>query len=92
MEWRGPEVANDFEMVLFRRFPELVRAKRLLVQSGAVAAALTGSGSAVFALFDEATQARNAARNFGGAKWRVFLSHTISRREYQAGFPVLPQG
>lgn len=43
-------VRNDFEPVIFRKYPALARARELLLRHGAYAAALSGSGSTVYGL------------------------------------------
>ncbi len=45
-------IKNDFEEFLFPMFPDLERYKNALYSSGAVYAAMTGSGSALFGIFD----------------------------------------
>jgi 4-diphosphocytidyl-2-C-methyl-D-erythritol kinase len=50
-EWRN-YLFNDFEPTVFRRFPELVKIKSDLYAEGAVYASLTGTGSAVYGIFD----------------------------------------
>ena len=49
-EWDGVLV-NDFEETVFARHPELAAIKRSLYDSGAVYASMSGSGSALFALY-----------------------------------------
>jgi len=44
-------VVNDFEHEVFQRFPVLPKLKQALYNEGAVYAAMTGSGSAMFGLF-----------------------------------------
>jgi 4-diphosphocytidyl-2-C-methyl-D-erythritol kinase len=77
----GP-AENDFEQVVFARWPELARLKRQLIRAGAETASLTGSGSAVFALFDSArTLARAAGLIPRG--WKQYSTRTLSRPEYR---------
>ena len=49
-EWDGILV-NDFEETVFAKFPELAAIKRSLYDSGAVYASMSGSGSALFAIY-----------------------------------------
>jgi 4-diphosphocytidyl-2-C-methyl-D-erythritol kinase len=51
---------NDFETSVFQRHPEIEKLKEVLYQSGAIYAAMSGSGSSVFGLFTN----ENAAMNF----------------------------
>jgi len=71
---------NDFESAVFRNHPEILAAVRKLRRLGAKPAGMTGSGSAVFGLFQTAEETRAAA-----AKWpagRAFPVRFVSRRQY----------
>jgi 4-diphosphocytidyl-2-C-methyl-D-erythritol kinase len=78
---QGSELANDFEPVVFSRYPRLARLKRALLRRGAREAALAGSGSAVFGIFPSPAQARRAAIGFPND--RVFVAETLSRKQYR---------
>jgi 4-diphosphocytidyl-2-C-methyl-D-erythritol kinase len=78
----GEPAENDFERVVFARWPELARLKRQLIRAGAETASLTGSGSAVFALFDSAQQLLYAAQ-FVRVGWQKVRTRTLRRHEYQ---------
>ena len=49
-EWRG-RVVNDFELNIFRTYPEIGEIKMGLYEAGAVYASLSGSGSTVYGIF-----------------------------------------
>lgn len=49
-EWDGILV-NDFEETVFAKYPELATIKQSLYESGAVYASMSGSGSALFAVY-----------------------------------------
>jgi len=49
-EWKGLLV-NDFETTVFAKFPRLAEIKQSLYEGGAVYAAMSGSGSAFYALY-----------------------------------------
>ena len=51
-EWKGLLV-NDFETTVFKSHPELEAIKKSLYDSGAVYAAMSGSGSAIFGIYKE---------------------------------------
>ena len=46
-------LVNDFEMPVFDKYPEIKMIKETLYQQGAVFAAMSGSGSTVFGLFEQ---------------------------------------
>ena len=80
LDW-GP-AQNDFEQVVFAKWPELAQLKRRLIQAGAETASLTGSGSAVYAVF-ESTRRLVRTSKIIPEGWRSFRSRTLSRAEYQ---------
>ena len=49
-EWKG-RLVNDFEATVFKAHPELAAIKQSLYDSGAIYASMSGSGSALFALY-----------------------------------------
>lgn len=72
------QMENDLEKVVFSLYPELDSIKKRLFDAGAAAAALTGSGSCVFGLFEDAVGLERAAREFPAATPSRFLA----RAEY----------
>ena len=75
-------VRNDFEAAWGPSHPEIAAIRRELVSAGAVAAGLSGSGSAVFGLFTSEAGAREArgklsAGDEGGKGRRVFVARSI---------------
>jgi len=73
-------ISNDFEAPVFSRHPRLREIRDGLLQGGAAAAALAGSGSAVFGVFRNPAQARRAARNF--PEDTTFVAETLGREKY----------
>lgn len=51
-EWQG-RVTNDFETTVFARHPAIREVKERMLAAGALYASMSGSGSAVFGLFEE---------------------------------------
>ena len=77
----GP-AENDFEQVVFAKWPELARLKSRLLRAGAEIASLTGSGSALYAVFASARKLARASKLIPRG-WQVFLTRTLPRAEYQ---------
>ncbi len=50
-EWKD-QVVNDFEKPVFTRFPVIGKIRNKLYESGAVYASMSGSGSAVYGIFE----------------------------------------
>jgi 4-diphosphocytidyl-2-C-methyl-D-erythritol kinase len=80
LHW-GP-AENDFERVVFARWPELARLKRLLIRAGAEIASLTGSGSAVYSIFESTRPLLHASKLIPKG-WLKFRSRTLSRADYR---------
>ena len=64
--WRR-EIANDFEAPICARYPAVAQARDALRAAGAGYAAMSGSGSAVFGVFEDAGHAREVAERLGSA-------------------------
>ena len=80
--WKvGPiALVNARQDPVARRHAAITEIVGALARAGARAAAMTGSGSAVFGLFGEA-QAPRAARRLQRPDWLVLVSRTLARRE-----------
>jgi 4-diphosphocytidyl-2-C-methyl-D-erythritol kinase len=77
----GPvALLNDLEAPARRRHPGIGEAIEACLDAGARAAAMTGSGSAVFGVFSESA-APKAARRLRRPGWLVLATRTLSRRE-----------
>jgi 4-diphosphocytidyl-2-C-methyl-D-erythritol kinase len=75
---------NDFEEVVFDRHEGLRQIKEQLVRFGARPAAMTGSGSAVFGIFAEASQLERAKNSFPDKA--VLPISFISRAQYRSAW------
>lgn len=73
---------NDLESPVIRHHPAIGRLRQSLLDAGAAAAAMSGSGSAVFGLFDRHDAARRTARDLARPGWLAVNTRTLSRREY----------
>lgn len=73
---------NDLEAPVAARHPEIARIVRRLGWFGAASASMSGSGSAVFGLFEDEQAARAAGRGLAAANRRVIVTRTIDRRRY----------
>lgn len=80
--WASGPVAlvNDLQAPVASRHPAVEEMIAACVRQGALAAAMSGSGSAVFGVFAEAV-ARRAVAGLQRPDWLVLLTRTISRRE-----------
>ena len=82
--WRAHpgRLRNDLEEPVVARHPAIGEAVARLRAAGAVRAAMTGSGSAVFGLFESTAAAARARRAAGGAGWRTTLTQTVDASAY----------
>ncbi|NGM61872.1 4-(cytidine 5'-diphospho)-2-C-methyl-D-erythritol kinase [Sphingobacterium sp. SGG-5] len=51
-EWKY-HIVNDFELGIFQKYPHIEKIKYTLYEKGALYAAMSGSGSAIFGIFEE---------------------------------------
>jgi len=80
---RAAQMINDLEPPVVRRHPEIVPLKTALRDAGAVAAAMSGSGSAVFGLFRSRAAAAACIKPLTRAGTTAFLTRTLSRVQYE---------
>ena len=73
---------NDLEPAVGRHHPTIGRIKQALLGAGAAYAAMSGSGSAVFGLFERADAAKRTAADLSRPGWVVVCTRTLTRREY----------
>jgi 4-diphosphocytidyl-2-C-methyl-D-erythritol kinase len=76
---------NDFEPAFFQHFPELRKVKADWLATGAVMAGLTGSGSALFGLFEHRRELARAVSRAAGLNLRFIQTHTLRRAAYHSG-------
>ena len=85
----GDGFGNDFERVVAARHPEIRRIRERLLRLGATVARMSGSGSAVFGLFETAPHARRAAAQLQRPDWTVVQTRTIRRAPKQREFAAM---
>jgi 4-diphosphocytidyl-2-C-methyl-D-erythritol kinase len=74
---------NDLEAAVAARYPEIARVARALRRQGSRHAAMSGSGSAVFGLFERRPDAVHAAAALKARGHRALVSRTLNRSTYQ---------
>jgi 4-diphosphocytidyl-2-C-methyl-D-erythritol kinase len=75
-------IENDFERVVFPKYPELREVKSVLVRAGAVYASLSGSGSATYGLFASREAAEKAAVRLRRDAIPAAATTTLTRPQY----------
>jgi 4-diphosphocytidyl-2-C-methyl-D-erythritol kinase len=104
----SPLGANDFEAAVFRQYPQLKTLAAKLRKLGAAGVRMTGSGSAVFAIFGDRESRERAEtalrqdalgrRGDGPEDSRVIRVELVNRRQYrklwlrQLGLGPYPEG
>jgi 4-diphosphocytidyl-2-C-methyl-D-erythritol kinase len=79
---RAAQMINDLEAPIARHYPEIEQMKLALRRAGALAAAMSGSGSTVFGLFQKQREAATAVDRLSGSGWRAVLTESLGRGEY----------
>ena len=79
---RAAQMINDLEAPIARHHPEIEQMKTALRRAGALAAAMSGSGSTVFGLFQKRKDAVLAVERLSGSGWRVILTESLGRGDY----------
>ena len=72
-------LVNDLEGPVARKHPEIARLTRRLAQSGALMAAMSGSGSTVFGVFSSARAAHRGAKGLAEDDVRVMTARFLRR-------------
>jgi 4-diphosphocytidyl-2-C-methyl-D-erythritol kinase len=81
-------IGNDFEKVVFPKYPELREAKSVLEGAGAFYASLSGSGSAIYGLFESGVAAGKAVAKLAKFGVKAEATMTLSRPQYWKKFLV----
>jgi 4-diphosphocytidyl-2-C-methyl-D-erythritol kinase len=80
---RAAQMVNDLEPPVGRRHPETGAIKQQLRELGATAAAMSGSGSAVFGLFRSRGAAERAVKPLSRNGARALVTRTLTRGEHE---------
>jgi len=80
---RAAQMINDLEPPVMRRHQEIGTLKQQLRDLGATAAAMSGSGSAVFGLFRSRRAAEQAVKPLSRNGARAIVTRTVSRAEHE---------
>jgi 4-diphosphocytidyl-2-C-methyl-D-erythritol kinase len=80
---RAAQMINDLEPPVIRRHQEIAALKIQLREAGASAAAMSGSGSAVFGLFRSRALAERAVKPLSRNGAKALVTRTLSRGEHE---------
>jgi 4-diphosphocytidyl-2-C-methyl-D-erythritol kinase len=81
--WEADRCFNDFEVDAMKRYPLIRTARQALLEHGALAAQLSGSGSAVFGIFPNRNRAHWALSRIEQHPWKAYLVKTVDRACYR---------
>jgi 4-diphosphocytidyl-2-C-methyl-D-erythritol kinase len=81
-------IENDFEQVVFPKYPELREVKSVLERAGAFYTSLSGSGSAIYGLFRSRAASQKVAARLQRDGVPAVATTTLTRRQYWKKFPV----
>jgi 4-diphosphocytidyl-2-C-methyl-D-erythritol kinase len=80
---RAAQMINDLEPPVMRRHQEIGTLKQQLRDAGATAAAMSGSGSAIFGLFRSRAAAERAVKPLSRNGAKALVTRTVSRAEHE---------
>jgi 4-diphosphocytidyl-2-C-methyl-D-erythritol kinase len=75
-------IENDFEKVVFPKYPEVREVKRALLRAGVVYGSLSGSGSALYGLMRSRSEAQRAALQITNRGIAAQATTTLTRQQY----------
>ena len=80
---RLPDLTNDLEAAIREHLPSIKEHKQSLLELGAVASLMSGSGSAVVGIFDDGAVGESAARSLEERGIRALATRTLTAKTYQ---------
>ena len=88
--WIG--LGNDLAVHAQRLCSVIGEIESRLLDLGATAAAMTGSGSAVYGVFRDVDALREASRSVARPGWRIMTCEPVGRREFRRSFRLAGSG
>lgn len=79
-------LCNDLELTVFETYPTIGLVRQKLLDSGATAARMSGSGATVFGVFADEAQRTQAATLLAQSGWQVWPCKTVNQAEYKESF------
>jgi 4-diphosphocytidyl-2-C-methyl-D-erythritol kinase len=70
---------NDFEDVVIPRYPEIRVLKEAMLKNGAIYSSLSGSGSAVFGIYNDFDQALEVSKKIDQNKYHITVTSPVYR-------------